>query len=116
LSKRPPTGVLLLSAHCDRTAQLALRGQLTAVGKQKGKRKPKPKTFSIGPLQTTAAANQSVTFTVRPPAAALSALRGGARESGTFTLTATGPGGSTTTAAAARRIRLVKLSSKHKRH
>jgi List-Bact-rpt repeat protein len=114
-STKQPKGVLEVTARCDQAAKLVLAGKISAVLKtkksssksRKGKR-PKTKTFAITPIRASVAANKSLTMTVKLSAAALTALKNGARESVTFTLTATDANGTSGTTARTKRLEFVK--------
>jgi hypothetical protein len=100
--KRPPKGVLKLTAKCNQAVQLRLTGAITA------KSKPKSKTFAISPIGATAKANRSLTLTVKLPKAALKALRKGATESAAFKLTVTNANGTSTARAKIAKLKLAK--------
>jgi uncharacterized delta-60 repeat protein len=112
--KTPAKGVLVLTARCGQAAQLSLKGAVTtAATKKKGKRKgSRAKTFPIAAVGGSAPAGKSLTLTVKLPAAALSALKRGARESAAFTLTVTNAQGSSTAVARIPRLSLVRVKKR----
>jgi DNA-binding beta-propeller fold protein YncE len=101
-----PAGRLTLTARCNQPAALKLSGKIAV-----NESKHKTKSFTVNLASHITAADRSRTLTVSLPRKALSALRAGHHESIAFTLTATNIGGTTTTPA---RIKALKLSKAHK--
>jgi hypothetical protein len=63
------------------------------------------RTFRVKALRSSVKAGKPITFTVKLPAAAVAALKSGARESAAFTLTAKNAGGTTQTPARFARLK-----------
>ena len=111
--KKQSKGGLELTARCDQPAQLLLAGKISAILKTnssspkpgKGKR-PKTKTFQIKAVRASITASKSLTLSIKLPKAALTALKNQARESATFTLTATNADGTSTRTAKIKRLKL----------
>ena len=111
--KRQPKGVLELTARCDQPARLLLAGKISAILKTnssspktgKGKQ-PKTKAFQIAAVRASITARKPLTLSVKLPKVALTALRNKARESATFTLTATNANGTSARTARIKRLKL----------
>jgi hypothetical protein len=89
----PKPGTLSLTVTCNRAGKVKLTGTLTQlIGAKPKHRKQKSKTYKLGPVSGTVKAGKGLTLTVKLPAAAVTALGGGAQESATFTAVLTGPG------------------------
>ena len=90
---RSRTGVVKLTAVCRHPAKLKLTGAITTITTRTNRAS---RTFKIAPLTASAPATTRVTLTAVLPAAAVQALEKGAKESATFTLTATNANGTST--------------------
>lgn len=85
----PSTGTLTLTVKCDQAASVTLTGRLTEPSGKKPKQgKQRTKTISLPSKHRSVPAGASITFTIKLPNAALTALGHGARESVAFTLVA----------------------------
>ena len=85
---------LTLTVKCDRAGKVKLTGTLTQlVGKKPKHGKQKSKTYKLGPLNGSAKAGKALTLSIKLPAAAVTALGNGGKESATFTVAETGAGG-----------------------
>ena len=82
-------GTLSLSVKCDRAASLKLTGTVKEPIGKKHHGKQRYKTFKLKAVSRTVKAGGSVALVLKLPAAALRALRHGAKESATLTLTGT---------------------------
>jgi hypothetical protein len=90
----PKPGTLTLTVRCARAGKVRLTGTLTQlIGRKPAHGKEKTKTYKLGPVNRSLRAGRAVTLQVKLPAAAVSALAGGAKESATFTVVLTGRGG-----------------------
>ena len=92
-TKATKPGTLTLKATCNQAASITLRGVLTETGKKPKHGKAKTSKFNLGPVFGSAKPGAPTTLTIQLPAAALSALKGGAKESIVFTLSATNANG-----------------------
>lgn len=99
-------GELQVTASCDQAATLVLSGVVTAAA-TKGKHHKRKRAFAIRSQDRVANAGARLTLTVKLPAAAISALKIGRRESVVFKLRATSGQLSTTTRATIGRLRLL---------
>ncbi|HUA71730.1 MAG TPA: hypothetical protein VMA96_11620 [Solirubrobacteraceae bacterium] len=87
-------GTLTLTVKCDQAGKAKLTGTLTQLIGQKPKHgKQKSKSYKLGPVSGSAKAGKALTLTVKLPAAAVTALGHGAKESATFTVTDTNGSG-----------------------
>jgi len=91
---------LSLTARCDQAGRVTVNGTVTAI------RHAKRTRSHTAAMTVQATAGQSLTLRVKLPRAALTALRGGARVSVTFTLKATNANGSSRATAKIARLRL----------
>jgi hypothetical protein len=90
----PKPGTVSLTAKCNQASKVRLTGTLTQlIGKKPKHGMQKSKTYRLGAVTGTAKAGKALTLTVKLPAAAVTALAGGAKESVTFTVTATNANG-----------------------
>jgi Divergent InlB B-repeat domain len=88
-------GTISLVLKCDRRGTVKLTGTLTQLLGAKPKHgKQKAKTYKLGPVSGSVTAGKTLRLTVKLPAAAVSALGRGAKESATFTAVLTGANGS----------------------
>ncbi|MFZ0381759.1 MAG: hypothetical protein WCD11_11310 [Solirubrobacteraceae bacterium] len=104
-SKRKP-GTLAFVVRCDQAADVTLQGKLTEVLKPKHGKK-RNKKFPLPKARGSAHAHAALTLTINLPKSALAALKGGAHESVTVTLTATNANGTSITTATIRRLKPV---------
>ncbi len=87
-------GTLTLRVTCDQAGKVKLTGTLTQlIGKKRGHGKQKSKTYKLGPVNGSAKAGKGLALTIKLPAAAVTALGNGGKESATFTVVETGAGG-----------------------
>jgi hypothetical protein len=98
---KPRKGVLKLTAACSQSASVSLTGKVTA----RRNKRPKLRTFRVKALRSSVKAGKPITLTVKLPAAAVAALKSGARESAAFSLTAKNAGGTTQTPARFARLK-----------
>jgi hypothetical protein len=82
----PKPGTVSLSIKCNQAGSVKLTGTLTQlIGPKPRHGKQKSKTYKLGPVSGSLKAGRSLTLTVKLPAAAVTALARGAKESGAFT-------------------------------
>ncbi len=95
----PKPGTVSLVLKCDQGGRVRLTGTLTQlVGAKPKHGKQKSKTYRLGPVNGSVTAGRGLTLTIKLPAAAVSALGHGAKESAKFTAV-TGSARATTTVA-----------------
>jgi hypothetical protein len=99
-SARVAGRTLSLTARCDQAGRITVNGTITAT------RRAKRTRFHTAAMTVQATAGTSLSLRVKLPRAALTALRGGARVSVTFTLKATNANGSSRATAKIARLRL----------
>ena len=91
---RVKPGTVSLSVKCDTAGKVRLTGTLTQlIGKKPRHGKQKSKTYKLGPVGGAVKVGRALTLTVKLPAAAVTALGNGGKESATFTVVETGAGG-----------------------
>jgi hypothetical protein len=95
----PKPGTLTLVLRCDHRGNVSLSGTLTQLLGAKPKHgKQKDRTYRLGPLSGSVTAGKALRLTIKLPAAAVSALGRGAKESAAFTAVVVGSvGGRATT-------------------
>ena len=87
-------GTLTLTVKCNQAGKVKLTGTLTElIGKKPKHGKQKSKTYKLGPVSGAVKVGHALTLTVKLPAAAVTALGNGGKESATFTVVETGAGG-----------------------
>ena len=87
-------GTLSLTVRCDHAGKVKLTGTLTQlIGAKPKHGKQKSKTYKLGPVNGSVTAGRISTLTVKLPAAAVTALGTGAKESAMFTAALTGASG-----------------------
>jgi hypothetical protein len=87
-------GTVSLTVTCNRAGKAKLTGTLTQlIGKKPKHGKQRSKTYKLGPVNGAVKVGRALTLTVKLPAAAVTALGNGAKESATFTVVETGAGG-----------------------
>jgi hypothetical protein len=106
--KHPLAGALKVAVRCDQSASVKLTGKITAAAQKKH---GKSQSFTITAVKTTVTAGKTDTVAVKLPKPALTALEAGARESVSFTLTATNANGGATAKAKIPKLKLVKVST-----
>lgn len=90
----PKPGTVVLTVKCNQAGKVKLTGTLTQlIGSKPKHGKQKSKTYKLGPVNGSVKAGRALTLSVKLPAAAVTALGKGAKESATFTLTATNANG-----------------------
>jgi virginiamycin B lyase len=103
---KPAAGTLALRLTCDQAAIAKLTGKVTAlIGKKPKHGKQRAKTFSVKPERTSVSSGVAITLTIKLPAAAITALRRGAKESVAFTLVVSNASGTSQTSAKITRLR-----------
>lgn len=96
----PKPGTLSLRVKCNKAGKVRLTGTLTQlIGAKPRHGKQKSKTYKLRPVSGAVRVGKVLTLTIKLPAAAVSALGHGARESAKFTAVVVGPvgGGRATT-------------------
>ncbi|MBV9417934.1 MAG: hypothetical protein JO363_23320, partial [Solirubrobacterales bacterium] len=87
-------GTLSLTIKCNQSGKVKLTGKLTQlIGTRPKHGKQKTKTYPLGPVNASVRAGRVVTLVVKLPAAAVTALGNGARQSASFTAVLTGATG-----------------------
>jgi hypothetical protein len=107
-AKKKKSGIVTLKATCDQAVTGSLTGAATITAAKKGKKKPRPKTVALKPVNLTAAAGKSVTVSIKLPKTVLTALKGKSRVGATFSLTAGNGNGVTTVTVVIARLKGVK--------
>jgi List-Bact-rpt repeat protein len=103
--RAPKPGTVTLTVKCSQAGRVKLTGTLTQlIGAKPKHGKQKSKTYKLGPVSRSLTAGRVLTLTVKLPAAAVSALGRGAKESAKFTAV-TGSVRATTTVAMLKGIR-----------
>jgi List-Bact-rpt repeat protein len=84
--RAPKPGTVSLVVKCDRAVKVRLTGTLTQlIGAKPKHGKQKSETYRLGPVSGSVTAGKALTLTVKLPAAAVTALGHGAKESAKFT-------------------------------
>jgi outer membrane protein assembly factor BamB len=92
----PPFATAGVSIECDQAAQVTVTGAVSVRATAKGRHgKARTRTVRLTGVRAAIRAGVTRTLVVRLPPALLRALRHRARETGSFTLTAVGAGGTT---------------------
>jgi hypothetical protein len=91
---RVKPGTVSLTVKCDQAGRVKLSGTLTQLlGRKPAHGKQKSKTYRLGPVTAQVRAGRVLILTVKLPAAAVTALGHGAKESATFMAAFTAPAG-----------------------
>jgi hypothetical protein len=106
--KHPLSAALKVAVRCDQSAKVKLTGKITAAPQKKS---GKSESFTISAVKVKVTASKTDTLSVKLPKSALRALEAGARESVSFTLTATNVNGVAAATAKIARLQLVKTST-----
>ena len=105
-ASKQSAGTLALRLTCNQAASVKLTGQVTAlIGKKPKHGKQRAKVFSVKPKRASVRSAVALTLTIKLPAAAIAALRHGAKESVAFTLTASNANGTSHTVTKPSRLR-----------
>jgi hypothetical protein len=104
-AKKKPRGVLKLTALCNQDSRVTVTGTIRVAAKKKG---AKAKTFRIAAVSRPVQTGKPLSFTVKVPKKALKLLTAKARESASFTLTASNANGTGTALATIKRLRLAR--------
>jgi hypothetical protein len=102
---KPALDTLSFTVRCNQVVEATLAGKLKRVIAAKTKHaKQRSKTATLGPVQVAVKANQAQSVAIKLPAAVVTGLTQGEKESATFTLIARNANGTTTTTAIIGRV------------
>jgi hypothetical protein len=86
-------GTIAVTFTCNQALSMRVAGLLTSVSTNAKTHKRQTRKFTLGPVTVSAAQGKAKTVSLKLPAAALSQLAGGARQSVALTLTGTNANG-----------------------